>query len=190
MTNDERAEQPQPEFAASEGATPQTEGSVPLEQKVEEERSKAERYLANWQRAQADFINYKRRVEGEREEVGRLATAALIINLLPLVDDLERALGSVDATLAGLTWIDGIRIIHRKFQAILEAAGVSEIRAEGENFDPNVHEAVMYADGDDGKVIRELQRGYKLGDRIVRPSMVVVGKRGGDGETKSEEGSQ
>ena len=105
-----------------------------------------------------------------------VANVAMLINLLPLVDDLERALENVDAHLAGLTWLDGIRLIHRKFQALLEMNGVSEIAADGQAFDPNVHEAVMYGDGEEGKVTSVVQKGYTLGGRVLRPAMVVVGK--------------
>ena len=153
-----------------------------LKARLEEEKSKAESYLANWQRAAADYQNLKRRAEKEREEYGRLAAAALVINILPLLDDLERALQSVDIRLAGLTWVDGIRLIYRKFQAVLEAAGVSEIKAEGETFDPNLHEAVMYGEGEEGKVVAEVQKGYRLGDRVIRPAMVVVGKKAEEAE--------
>lgn len=154
-----------------------------LEQQLATEREKAERYLASWQRAQADFVNYKRRVEAERSDASRMATAALIINLIPVIDDLERALQNVDATLAGLTWVDGIRLVERKFRGVLEAAGVAEIAAEGHDFDPNIHEAVMYGEGPEGKVIHEVQRGYRLGDRVVRPAVVVVGKGAGGAAT-------
>jgi molecular chaperone GrpE len=162
-----------------------------LKAQLEEEKKKAETYLANWQRAAADFQNYKRRTEQEREELGRLANAALVINILPILDDLERALTSVDARLAGLTWIDGIRLIYRKFQAVLEASGVREIKAEGEDFDPRFHEAVMYGEGEEGKVISEVQRGYMLGDRVIRPSAVVIGrgpKTEGEEKTEDREG--
>ncbi len=160
-----------------------------LRAKLVEEREKAQTYMANWQRAAADYQNFKRRVDHERTEVGRLANAAFVINLLPLVDDLERALGTVDAKLAGLTWIDGIWLIYRKFQQVLENAGVKEIQAEGQQFDPNVHEAIQEAPGEDGKVLSVVQRGYMLGDRVIRPAMVIVGRgqgpaaRGEDEET-------
>ena len=154
---------------------------------LEEEKKKAETYLANWQRAAADFQNYKRRTDQEREELGRLANAALVINILPILDDMERALTSVDARLAGLTWIDGIRLIYRKFQAVLEASGVREIKAEGEDFDPRFHEAVMYGEGEEGKVISEVQKGYMLGDRVIRPSAVVIGRGPKEGGEKKEE---
>jgi molecular chaperone GrpE len=165
----------------------ETEDIDALKAGLEEEKKKAETYLANWQRAAADFQNYKRRTDQEREELGRLANAALVINILPILDDMERALTSVDARLAGLTWIDGIRLIYRKFQAVLEASGVREIKAEGEDFDPRFHEAVMYGEGEEGKVISEVQRGYMLGDRVIRPSAVVIG-RGPKEEEPNHEG--
>ena len=156
-----------------------------LKAQLEEEKKKAEGYLANWQRAAADFQNYKRRTEQERQEVALLANAALIINILPILDDLERALRNVDAHLAGLTWVDGIRLIHRKLQAILEASGVTEIKTEGQDFDPRYHEATMYGEGEEGKVVAEVQRGYMLGDRVLRPAMVVVGRGNKEEETQA-----
>jgi molecular chaperone GrpE len=175
---DEREEQEtRDEAVPKPEAPPAEEPQSPegLRARLDEEKAKAQDYLANWQRAAADYQNLKRRMEQERGEVGRLATASLIINLLPLVDDLERALRNVDTKLAGLTWIDGIWLIYRKFQAVLENAGVQEIPAEGQPFDPNVHEAISQAPGDDGKVVSVVQKGYKLGDRVIRPAMVVVG---------------
>jgi molecular chaperone GrpE len=143
---------------------------------LQQEKEEAQRFLANWQRAEADFVNYKRRVEQERGEAMRIANAALIINILPVLDDLERALVSLDIRLVGLTWFDGIRLIYRKLQFVLESAGVSQIEAEGQPFDPRFHEAVMYGEGEEGKVVAEVQRGYKLHDRVLRPAMVIVGK--------------
>lgn len=176
LSNDRRAsskpesEDRQDEMTSNEAGAAGSTGSI------EEEREKAQTYLQNWQRAAADFANYKRRVEQDREEWARLANAALIINVLPLLDDLERALDNVDAQLAGLTWLDGIRLIHRKFQQLLEANGVSEIPADGQDFDPNVHEAVMFGEGEEGKVIGVVQKGYGLGARVIRPAMVIVGQ--------------
>ena len=147
-----------------------------LRAQLEEEKKKAESCLASWQRAAADFQNYKRRTEQERQELALFANASLIINLLPIVDDLERALRSVDAHLAGLTWVDGIGLIYRKFRAMLEASGVKEIQTEGQDFDPRYHEATMFGEGEEGKVVAEVQKGYMLGDRVLRPAMVVVGR--------------
>jgi molecular chaperone GrpE len=151
-----------------------------LQAQLSEEKARASGYLAQWQRAAADFQNLKRRTEQEREEYGRLANMALIINILPAVDDLDRALANVDTTLAGLSWVEGVRAIQRKLKGALEAAGVSEIHAEGQEFDPNVHEAISQAPGPHNRVVAEVQRGYKLGNRVIRPAMVVVGN--GEGE--------
>ena len=158
-----------------------------LKKALDEEQAKAEVYLANWQRAQADFINFKKRIEQEREETVRFANELLILNLLPVLDDLERALDNISEKLAGLTWVDGIALIYRKLKAILERHGLSEVKALGEPFDPNLHEAVLYGEGEGGKVIEELQKGYKLYDRVIRPTMVKVGKE--EGEGGEEEGT-
>jgi molecular chaperone GrpE len=149
-----------------------------LEAQLAQEKERAESYLASWQRAAADYQNFKRRVEQERSEVAQMANVAMLINLLPLVDDLERALENVDSHLAGLTWLDGIRLIHRKFQALLEMNGVTEIEADAQPFDPNLHEAVMFGDGEEGKVTNVVQKGYMLGGRVLRPAMVIVGNGG------------
>ncbi|MBI2303998.1 MAG: nucleotide exchange factor GrpE [Chloroflexi bacterium] len=156
-----------------------------LKRALEEERDRAEKYLANWQRAQADFLNLKRRTEQERSDILRFANATLILNLLPIRDDLERALDAVSTAMAGFTWLEGVRLIHRKLQALLEAQGVTQVKAEGELFDPNLHEAVMFEEGEEGKVIEELQKGYKLHDRVIRPAMVKVGR--GKGEAAERE---
>ena len=153
-----------------------------LNKALAEEKAKAEDYLANWQRAQADFINYKRRSEQEKEEIGKFANATFMFSLLPILDDLERAFASVPPRLAKLNWVDGVRLIERKLRAIMEAQGLSQIKAIGEPFDPNLHEAVMHSKGEEGIVIDELQKGYKLHDRVIRPAMVVVG----NGEEKEE----
>jgi molecular chaperone GrpE len=170
------AEQP----AASEETMTQGEAGT-LEEQLAKEKERAESHYASWQRAAADYQNFKRRVEQERSEFAQMANAALMINLLPLVDDLERALENVDAHLAGLTWLDGIRLIHRKFQALLEMNGITEIEADGKDFDPNVHEAVMYAEGEAGKVLNVAQKGYMIGGRVLRPAMVVVGGKQPEG---------
>jgi molecular chaperone GrpE len=160
------------------GSTNGADSEVSLEDlraQLSEEKARADGYLAQWQRAAADYQNFKRRTEQERDEYGRLANMALIINILPAADDLDRALANVDTTLAGLSWVEGIRAIQRKLKGALEASGVSEIRAEGEKFDPNIHEAISQAPGEHDIVVSEVQRGYKLGNRVIRPAMVVVG---------------
>jgi len=138
-------------------------------------REQADTYYKNWQRNAADFINFKRRVEQERSETARMATAALVINLLPVYDDLDRAVGTVDANLAGLNWVQGIIAIQKKFASLLEAMNVTEVPAEGQPFDPERHEAVGQQPGAAGQVLHVLQKGYQFGDRLIRPAMVIVG---------------
>lgn len=147
-----------------------------LRQALAVQKSRAEDLLAKWQRSQADFINYKRRNEQERSDATKYANAMLVLNLLPVMDDLERALNNISTQLAGLTWVDGIVLIYRKLLATLEAHGLSRIESVGRDFDPNLHEAIMYGEGAEGKVIEELQKGYRLHDRVIRPAMVKVGQ--------------
>ncbi|MFC1915676.1 nucleotide exchange factor GrpE [Chloroflexota bacterium] len=170
--------QPESEENLNSEAVPEvteTEDIESLKQALAEETAKAEGYLANWQRAQADFINYKRRNEQEREEFNKFANSILVLSLLPILDDLERALAAIPPKSAKLTWIEGIRLIERKFRASLETQGLTQIEALGKPFDPNIHEAVRQDKGEEGIVIEELQKGYMLHDRVIRPTMVVVG---------------
>ncbi len=149
--------------------------SEALNARLAEERQRAESFYASWQRAAADFANFKRRTEQERSEAAKFAGVALVLQLLPIVDDLERALLNVPKELGGLTWIDGVHIIYRKLMAVMDAQGVQPIETVGQDFDPNLHEAVMRAPGAEGKVLSELQRGYTLQGRVIRPSLVQVG---------------
>jgi molecular chaperone GrpE len=142
-------------------------------------REKADQYYKNWQRATADYINFKKRVEQERGETARLAQAALVINLLPVYDDLDRAVVSVDAGLAGLNWVQGVVAIHQKFARLLEAMNVREIEAADAPFDPAKHEAIGRAPGPEGKVLQVVQKGYTLGEKVIRPAMVIVGEGSG-----------
>jgi len=151
-----------------------------LEQAFAAEKEKAEQYLANWQRTQADFANYKRRTEQEKEELGKFANSVLIINLLSVLDDMERAIASLPAELAEDNWVNGIKIIENKFRTNLESQGVSPIAAIGEVFDPHLHEAVRQDTGKEGIILEEMQKGYMFHDRVLRPSKVIVG----NGETE------
>jgi molecular chaperone GrpE len=135
----------EPEETLNSEAEPETakiEDVESLKQALAEAQQKAEEYLASWQRAQADFINYKRRTEQERQDFNRFANANLILSLLPILDDLDRALDSIPPKLAKLSWLDGIRLVDRKFRTTLEAQGLQPIKALGEPFDPNFHEAL------------------------------------------------
>jgi molecular chaperone GrpE len=150
-----------------------------LRQELEEAKAQAAEYLDGWQRARAEFANYKKRNEQERQELFKLANVTLITRLLPIFDDFERAFQTLPSNLLSLTWIDGVALIYRRLQAILEAEGLTPIETEGQSFDPLLHEAVTYeesAEHQEGQIIGEVQRGYKLGDRVLRPALVRVAK--------------
>jgi molecular chaperone GrpE len=147
-----------------------------LERELAETRSKAEEHLYKWQRSAADFANYKRRTDEERATASRFSTTVLIGRLLAVLDDFDRALESVPAD-ARDPWIEGVKLVERKLRGVLEAEGVVPIEAIGHPFDPNLHEAVAHeqtAEHADNEVIGEVQRGYMLHDRVLRPSLVRV----------------
>lgn len=126
-------------------------------------------------RLAADFENYKKRVAREREEYVALANARLLTELLPVIDDLERALAAAEQH-EEAQLEEGVRLVHRSLAALLERHGVTAIETEGK-FDPHVHEALLARPSDDaesGSVLEVMQKGYKLGDRVVRPARVIV----------------
>ena len=164
------------ERPAEEPETENNDHDIEILQKaLEEEKAKAEANLAGWQRAQADFINYKRRAEQEKEDTIKYANCELITNILPVLDDFERAFEAIPAGQSHAGWVKGIKLVERKMRSFLESQGVCEIQALKEQFDPNIHEAIGQAEGEEGVVVQELQKGYKLGDRVIRPSKVCVG---------------
>jgi len=151
-----------------------------LKESLAETKAKAEANLAGWQRAQADLINYKKRTEQEKQELSKFANLVLILNLLPILDDFERAYSAIPPKMANLSWVEGIKLIERKLWALLEAQRVTQIKALGEPFDPKLHEAIRQDKGQEGIVIEEIQKGYMIEDRVIRPTKVVVG----NGEAK------
>ena len=153
-----------------------------LKQALAEETAKAENYLANWQRTQADLENYKRRTLQEKEELRKFANSVIILNFLSAVDDLERAFDSIPPAIAEVGWVEGTKLIERNLLVNIEAQGLVPIKALGEPFDPEVHEAVRQDNGKEGMIIEEVQRGYTFHDRVLRPSQVIVG----NGETGKE----
>ena len=162
-----------------------------LRKELEEAKAQAAEYLDGWQRARAEFSNYKKRNEQERQDLFKLANTTLITRLLPIFDDFERAFQTLPSNLLSLTWIDGVALIYRRLQAILEAEGLTLMETEGQSFDPLVHEAVTYeesAEHQEGQIIGEVQRGYKLGDRVLRPALVRVAKGKPESEAEAGEG--
>ncbi|MGH2366419.1 MAG: nucleotide exchange factor GrpE [Chloroflexota bacterium] len=172
------------EAAEAAAPMPANEGAetelARLAAQVEAERATAAEYLAQWQRTAADFSNFKRRNEQERAEMARLFNASLVGQLLPVLDNFERALAAVPPEMADHAWIAGIGLTEKQLRSALEKEGLSTIAAQGQPFDPTLHEAVAHevsADHEDDTVIEEFQKGYKLHDRVLRPAMVKVSKR-------------
>ncbi len=160
-----------------------------IKQDLVEARAKAQEYLEGWQRGQADFVNLKRRLEQDKADAVKYANSGLIIKVIPVLDDFERAVGAVPASMAGEAWVDGINGIARKLFAVLEAMGVGRIQAQGENFDPSMHEAVGSVPGEEGKVVMELATGYRLNERVLRPAKVLVGNGEDDKSPMQDDGS-
>jgi molecular chaperone GrpE len=147
-----------------------------MQRVLDETREQSDEHLRGLQRTAADFANYRRRVDEERAGLSQFSNALLIGKLLAVLDDFDRALETVPPG-TNEAWVDGIRLVERKLSALLEAEGVTEIEALGQPFDPNLHEAVVHettTDHPDNQVIGELQRGYRLRDRVLRPSLVRV----------------
>jgi molecular chaperone GrpE len=178
MTEAQKNTNETPQSQATVNGDEQTDELTALQQRVAQLEKEAAEYKDQWLRSAADFKNFKRRTEIERADLIRGASAGLLLKLLPAVDDLERALASVTPDVAATPWYGGFKLIPQKLQTVLESEGVTPIIALGQDFDPNFHEAVIYeaAAGQDGKVVGELQRGYKLRDRVLRPTMVKVGQ--------------
>ncbi len=159
-----------------------TEELAQLREQLAAAHQQAGEANASWQRTAADFANYKRRTEQERDATLGLANELLLLKLLVVVDDFDRALAAMPEELQRLGWIQGIWAIDRKLKALLESEGLTPLEATGRPFDPREHEAVIHEETDtapDGTVTKELQRGYRLRDRILRPAMVAVAKNGG-----------
>jgi len=130
-------------------------------------------------RRQAEFDNYRKRVDRERQMVSEAAASSIIEELLPLMDDLERALKTEAVGDAAEAYRRGVELIHRQLGEVLRKRGVRPLDALGTDFDPHYHQAVSHEPTEgrrDGEIIEEFRRGYMLGDRLLRPSMVKVAK--------------
>jgi molecular chaperone GrpE len=155
-----------------------------LKKALAEEKSKCEMNLARWQRAQADFINFKRYTEQEKSDTCKFANANLLLNILPVIDDFQRALGAIPHSESKHKWVEGLKLIERKFQDTLQKQGVETIKSVGEEFDPKFMEAITCGKGKKDIVLMELEKGYKLYDKVIRPAKVIVGS--GDEESNEE----
>ena len=151
-----------------------------VQAECEQLKTQAAENLDGWQRARAEFANYKRRVEAERTELTASAGAEALKRVLPAVDDFERAVQTLPDDLKDNAWVNGVLLVQRKLNAALEQSGITPIVVNpGEVFDPNIHEAITHEEADQfgsEQIIGEVQRGYKLGDRVLRPALVRVAR--------------
>lgn len=148
-----------------------------LHSSLEEMTAKAEEYLDGWQRARAEFANYKKRVLKENTEIHQVARGEVIKIYLDILDDLQRALDEKPSQGEGKSWAEGIELIVQKLCTRLEAEGVTPMNPLGEEFDPNIHEALMKEESDEydsGQIIEVMQEGYWIGDKVLRPALVRV----------------
>ncbi len=151
--------------------------SAQAEQQLTPDQQKAEEYLDLLRRTQADFINYRRRMGQELADARIAAQSELLSQLLPVLDDLGRALAVIPPEWATNPWVQGLFLMARRLTALFDQLGVQRIGTPGEPFDPRRHEAITMeerADMPEGMILQVAQPGYMLGDRVVRPAQVVV----------------
>jgi molecular chaperone GrpE len=153
-----------------------------LRNELAEIEQKADEYLRLAQRTQADFINYRRRIDEERAQQARDANLSLLMRLFPVLDDFERALANATPAEREASWGQGIQLVERNLRGVLAAEGVERISADGAEFDPRLHEALgsqLRRDVPEGHVLQVVRQGYRKGDRVLRPAQVIIAK-GGD----------
>lgn len=152
---------------------------VALQEKLAETEAKAAENLEGWQRAQAEFANYKKRLARDQEQQSADVRGRVLKRYLEIVDDLELALKSKPVEGAGAEWARGVDLVFRKLQSLLEGEGLTRMDPLGQPFDANIHEAVTQEASDEyesGTVIEVLRPGYMLGERVLRPAAVKVAK--------------
>lgn len=150
-----------------------------LKNELEEWNVKANEYLDGWQRSRAEFANYKKRVEREQAQAYQNAAGIIFKRTLDVLDDLERALKNRPLEGDGAEWAAGIELIYRKFLNVLDAENVKVMQAVGQQFDPNLHEAISHEEVEgipEGQIIEVIKQGYIMGDRILRPALVRVAR--------------
>lgn len=181
-----------PEEEMVENVDIETEGDA--QDVIEKLIAQRDEYLDQLQRSRAEFINFRKRTETERTKLGNLITANTLSQFLPVLDDFDRAMTAVPDEEREGGWVSGITMIHKKLQGILERAGVTEVPGVNEPFDPAFHEAVASEPGSSGSAVAEVyQKGYRLGDTLLRAAMVKTGDpveqdADADSDTESTEG--
>lgn len=174
---DEPAQDAVEDGDVDEEEAPELPEGINLMQAFIEAQQEAQTNKDGWQRARAEFANYKKRIERERVMLFQRASLDTLKALLPIVDDFDRAFESMPEDISENPWIGGVSMIQRKFVTLLEQYDVEAIDPTGEPFDPNLHQAIGTEESDDvesGHVIATLQKGYRAGDNILRLALVKV----------------
>lgn len=145
---------------------------------IQDLQQQIDELTADLQRVSADFANFKRRSDDERQQLSQAAKITVVGQLLPLFDTIERALSHMPAELQDNQWAKGVAQLAKQFEGTFKNLGVEKIIAVGQPFDPHLHEAVSYEEDGEGEevIVTELQAGYKVGDNVIRHSMVKVGR--------------
>jgi molecular chaperone GrpE len=157
------------------GSEPHGSSTVDVAQQLAQAEAKRDEYLADLQRLAAEFENYRKRAARDQERLVAHAHERLVRDLLPVLDDLERTLEAAERH-EEAALVEGVRLVERSLRKALEKEGLVEIETAG-SFDPHVHEALMTQAREDaaaGSVLEVVQRGYRLGDKVVRPARVIV----------------
>lgn len=176
---DNEQTQVESDTAIAEGISEELTEIEMLRVELDEARSSADEYLDGWQRARADFQNYKKRIERERKNVYQTAAGNILKRFLDVLDDMELALENRPQDGNGAEFANGIELIYQKLIATLEKEGVSLMDVDGQEFDPAFHEALSSEDSEEyesGKIIAVVKSGYVLGDRVLRPALVRVAR--------------
>ena len=148
-----------------------------LRQQLEEVAVEADKNLDGWRRSQAEFVNFRKRVERDQARMYEEAAARVIKRVLPVIDDLNRAMQNRPAEGEGAEWANGMELISRKLQTVLESENITTMQVEGEMFDPNLHEAIAQVESPDhesGQIVEVIHQGYMIGDRVLRAALVRV----------------
>ncbi|MEX1071097.1 MAG: nucleotide exchange factor GrpE [Anaerolineales bacterium] len=180
---DDEMEQPKENIGEAVAGAEPSESSdselIALQEKLAEIEAKSAENLDGWQRAQAEFANYKKRVARDAEQMGADARVRVLKRYLEVLDDLDLALKNKPQDGEGAEWSKGIELIYRKLNGFLESEGLTKLDPLGEMFDANLHEAVTEEDSaeyDSGVITEVLRPGYMLGERVLRPAAVKVAK--------------
>lgn len=186
VTRDTVEGRPQAEDTSEEGPGP--EGPLPTMEELEKERAKSDDYLRRLQYLQADFENYRRRVEKEMADNRLYGNQRLLSDLVIVNDELELALRKAEESKESPSITEGLRMVQKRLQGFLSKEGVEKIRALGTKFNPDIHDAALRVESDDeeGTVIEEIRQGYTLRGRVLRPSIVKVAANTAEPESKSE----